>query len=464
MVSQPDIVWVTLDSVRADHVSMSGYRRDTTPNLEQIVNDDGGSYFLNCYASGNGTPVSSASILTGTQPSKHGIGSGNEVVPDALPTVPELLGETGYLTACLSRNSYVSSGTGLDRGFDRFKWISSSSFLSEIPNRTLLKWGVNLRRHSAGFTADPAKHATPFLMNDIAKRWLDEFASDDQPFFTYFHYNEPHRPYYPPLPYMEEYTAEIDATPKEAAEIAMRVHREADDIMANSCADLTEREVAALHAMYDAEIRYTDECIGRLFDYVQSMDRDVIFVVTADHGELFGEHGLLAHRVVLTDPVTHVPLIVHGFDEIGGATDDIVQHVDLMTTLVTQAGGDTDTFHGVDLRQQTREGAISQRGPEDFEVYLERNPDFDTDRYHSGLLTSYRTHEYRFQTSEDRSELLVPPDEETDVSADHPETTAEFQEMVDEWLETDGQRVESTEESQLTDNMRSQLRDLGYLE
>jgi arylsulfatase A-like enzyme len=464
MTRPPDVVWVTLDSVRADHVSMSGYRRDTTPNLQRIVDEAGGTYFPHCYASGNGTPVSSASILTGTQPSKHGIGSGNEVVPEALPTVPELLGESGYRTACVSRNSYVSSGTGLDRGFDRFKWISSSSFLSAVPNRTLLKWGLNIRRHSAGFTTDAAKHATPFLMNDIAKRWLSEFAEEDRPSFTYLHYNEPHRPYYPPLPYMDEYTDEIDATAAEAAEIAMRVHHEADDIMADGCTDLTQREIDALHAMYDAEIRYTDECIGRLFDHVQSLDRDVVFVVTADHGELFGEHGMLAHRVVLTDPVTHVPLVVHGLEDIQESTEEVVQHVDIMATLVELASGETETIHGVDLLEESREGAISQRGPEDFQIYLDRNPDFDTSRYHGPLLTSYRTLDYRFQHSDDRTELFEPPDEETDVSDEHPELAAEFERTITEWLETEGQRVEGGEESNLTDDMRAQLRDLGYVE
>jgi uncharacterized sulfatase len=463
MASSPDIVWVTLDSVRADHVSMSGYKRDTTPNLRHIIKDCDGVYFPHCYASGNGTPVSSASILTGVQPSRHGIGSGNEVIPDTLTTIPELLQDAGYQTACLSRNSYVSSGTGLDRGFDRFKWISSSTFLQAVPKWTLLKWGLNLRRHSAGFTTDPAKHATPFLMNDIAKRWLSEFANTDNPFFCYLHYNEPHRPYYPPLPYLDEYTDEIAVEPEEAAEIAMRIHENADDIMANGC-NLEERELEAAKAMYDAEIRYTDECIGQLFDYIQSLDRDIIFIVTADHGELFCEHGLLAHRLVVTDPVTHVPLMVHGLEEISDTTEDVVQHVDLSATLVAQAGGTIKRLHGVDLRSETRRGAISQRGPEDFEIYLKHNPNFDTDRYHSSLLTSYRTLNYRFQMSDDRNELYIPPDEETDISEEHPGITTEFRRKVDKWLQEEGQQIETEEKSQLTDAMRAQLEDLGYIE
>jgi arylsulfatase A-like enzyme len=466
MDGPPDVVWVTLDSVRADHVSMGGSHRDTTPNLRRIADAEDGAYFPHCFASGNGTPVSSASILTATQPSRHGLGGDNEVVPEALPTVPELLGEAGYRTACISRNSYVSSGTGLDRGFDRFAWISSSSLLDAVPKTTLLKWALNIRRHSAGLTLDAAKHATPFLLNDMAKRWIDDFTADADPFYLYLHYNEPHRPYYPPLPYLDAYTDEIDATPEEAVDIAMRVHRDAVRIMAEGC-DLSARELDAMKAMYDAEIRYTDECIGRLFDYVQSLDRDVTFVVTADHGELFCEHGLLAHRLVLTDPVTHIPLVVHGPDVADGIADrreEMVQHVDLSTTLVARAGGETGTCQGVDLRQTARDGAISQRPPASFDQYLDHNPDFDTSRFHADWLTSYRTHEYRFQHSADRTELFVPPDEETDVAADHPDVAADLDARVTDWLETEGRTVAAGEGSGLTDEMRDQLRDLGYME
>lgn len=463
MTTSPDIVWVTLDSVRADHTSMGEYERDTTPNLQRIADSSGGQYFSNCFASGNGTPISSASILTGTQPSRHGIGGPNEVVPNQLPTVPQLLGEAGYRIACLSRNSYVSSGTGLDRGFDRFKWISSSSFLQEVPYKTIAKWALNIRRHSAGFTTNTAKHATPFLINDIAKDWLNEFDAQDKPFFCYLHYNEPHRPYYPPLPYLDEYTDDIDMTTEEATDIAMHVHRNAVEIMANGC-ELGEKEIAALHAMYDAEIRYTDECVGRLYDHIQELDREVVFVVTADHGELFCEHGLLAHRLVVTDPVTHVPLVVDGLDGVAGAADDIVQHLDISTTLVAQVGGKTRTMQGIDLRTETRDGAISQRGPTEFDSYLNYNPSFDTSQFPSGWLTSYRTRDFRFEYSEDHSALFKPPDEETDVSGNYPDLVAEFEATVTDWLETEGQTVEGGEESNLTDEMRDQLRNLGYME
>ena len=80
------------------------------------------------------------------------------------------------------------------------------------------------------------------------------------------------------------------------------------------------------------------------------------------------------------------------------------------------------------------------------------------------MLTSYRTQDYRFQTSTDRTELFVPPNEETDVSGDNPAVTESFETHIQEWLETKGEKIEANKESKLTDEMRSQLRDLGYVE
>jgi uncharacterized sulfatase len=461
-MSGPNVIWLTLDSVRADHTSMAGYRRDTTPNLQRIATNPEGTNFPDCIASSNGTPVSSASILTGTQPSRHQVKISAEFLPSELDTVPELFGERGYRTACLSRNAYLGPGLGLDRGFDRFELIVSSSLYRAVPPSTLVKWLVNIRKHSAGFTTDASKHATPYLMNDVLKRWLREFERDEDPFFLYAHYNEPHRPFYPPLPYHDTYTDEIEMSPDEAAETAMRVHRENDAIVANGCT-LSEVEWDALHAMYDAEISYTDEMVGRLYDFVQSRDLgETVFVVTADHGEHFGERGELAHVLGLDDAVTNVPLVVDGLPE--ASSDGVVQHIDVMKTLVAMAGGRTEQFQGVDLRHEAREYAISQRGPTDFQRFLTHNENFDTSRFPASLTSAFRNTEFRYLTADDRTELYRLPDEETDVSASEPDVAAEFEAYAEEWLRTEGTPVGTAESGRLTDGMRRQLRDLGYVE
>jgi len=382
-----------------------------------------------------------------------------------LQTVPELLGDEGYNTAAISRNA--NSSMGFDRGFDEFTWISASTIFNVCPYQTLLKYALNIRRHSAGFTTNTAKHATPFLINDMAKRWMRGAERQSDPFFLYLHYNEPHRPYYPPKPYLDEYTDDIDMSPSEAAEFALHVHENLDELVANGL-DFTDAEWEALIAMYDAEIKYTDECVGRLFDYVQNLDGETVFIVTADHGELFGKRGVLAHKLLLDDALTNVPLIVHGLEDIDHKADELVQHGDLMQTLVAQAGGDTSQFQGVDLRSEIREFAICQCGPNRpaLEKFTDINPDFDWSKYHAGTLTALRTSEFKLQWSDGedgRTELFELPDEETDVSEAYPELTEDLQSKLHGWLQTEGQPIGDEAEGEFSEAMRNQLEDLGYM-
>jgi uncharacterized sulfatase len=135
-----------------------------------------------------------------------------------------------------------------------------------------------------------------------------------------------------------------------------------------------------------------------------------------------------------------------------------------MKTLVAMAGGRTEQFQGVDLRHEAREYAISQRGPTDFQRFLTHNENFDTSRFPASLTSAFRNTEFRYLTADDRTELYRLPDEETDVSASEPDVAAEFEAYAEEWLRTEGTPVGTAESGRLTDGMRRQLRDLGYVE
>lgn len=458
-----NIIWITLDSVRADHTTMGGYNRDTTPNLQRIANLPDGCYFQNCISTGNVTPTSSASILTGTYPSRHGFRMTNDFLPERLSTVPELFGEQGFATAGLSRNSYLSEGSGLDRGFDRFKWIGGSNFLRAVHPITILKFIFNLHHHSAGLTRNTAKHSTPFILNDMIKRWLSDFGNHE-PIFLYSHYNEPHRPFYPPNSFRNRFTEDFDMSPKSAADLALRIHNNVPKIIANEY-KLSPTEERALIAMYDAEIAYTDECIGRLFDFIQESSLgETIFIVTADHGEFLGEHNLYGHTLRLDDAVINVPLVVHGLSEVDNHRESLVQHIDLMQTLLARVGGRIDQFQGVDLRHDHRTFSISQQSSNDFQRYLEINPEFDTSRFHSKTLTALRTNEFKYLKSDDNVELYEFPDEEQNRRSEYPEIAEKLDDELDWWWEKYGQPIEETKGSRFSPGMKDQLRQLGYLE
>lgn len=468
-MSRPNVLWITLDSVRADHTSLDGYGRSTTPSLSELRTQ--GLGFRNCIAHGRSTLPSSGAILTGLAPSRTTLGITGDVLPNGIRTIPQRFANEGYLTAALSGNSFVGSETGLHRGFEHYQWLTSSR-LHQVGPRILLRYLRNLWRHSAGFTLDSAKHSTPFLMNQVAKQWLRNFDEDERPFFFYLHYNEPHRPYYPPKDYLNLFTEDIEMSASEAAESALRIHRNLNDIIANGT-NLTTAEYDALEAMYDAEIAYTDEMIGRLITWIREQGLgDTVVVVTADHGELFGEYGLLSHKYVLHDAVTRVPLVIAKIGEpetefgssFSVGEDDIIQHADVMRTLLSIADVDESGTIGVNLRREKREFAISQRGPPDFEQMYQYNPDYDTDRFHDGVLTALRTPEWKYLKSEKRTELFALPDESTNVSADHPSAADRLDELLESWLDQHGEPIGESRKGTFSSAAKRQLRELGYID
>lgn len=310
------------------------------------------------------------------------------------------------------------------------------------------------------------KHNKTFVMQQCVNRWLEDLAAGREPFFLYTHCPNPHLPYTPPRKYLERFTDDIAYSAEEALEFSLSVYADRDEMIrriADGC-QFTEDERDALVAMYDAEIAYADEFVGSLFDTVQRLDTgDIVFVVTGDHGDLFGEQGVLGHNLVLDDHLTNVPMVVHGLDGLDPVRDEVIQHADVTKTVAERLGVSHEQFSGVALREGPPEAAVSQRGIAHFDEYLEADPAFDTARYHEEPLTAYRTAEYKFLSSADRRELFELPDEETDVSDRYPDVADRLNERVEATLQDMHIRDASAGEAAYTDAMEQQLSDLGYL-
>jgi arylsulfatase A-like enzyme len=461
--SGPNVVWVTLDSVRADHTTPAGYGRETTPNLARIA-AWGGYWFPTCYSHARWTPAATTSILTGTRLTTHGVGYDNSnvsQVPAHLRTVPQLLGDVGYRTAGFSSNGYVSEATGLNRGFERFSYPSRDD-LKRTPRVALdylrreFTLGLSLKAHHRKLTYD--------LITEFARSWMEDAHTDPRPSFLYAHYNDPHHPYLPPHRYLKPYVAEIGMTPSEAIVVAQTVTDNMWQRMAEGCR-LSKEERDALFATYDACIRSVDETVGTLFEYSQMLPGETVFVVTGDHGELFGEGGVLGHNLTLHDGLTHVPMVVHGMDGLAAATDGIVQHADVMRTLVEYAGGDVSQFEGKNLLTERREYAITQRGPRhsDINRLLELDPTCDVSNFHEGHLDAAQDGRMRYQRSPARAELYELPDEKTDL-LDHRSADAErFAAVLDALDLTFDRDGEERERVAMTAELEAHLTDMGYL-
>jgi uncharacterized sulfatase len=241
-------------------------------------------------------------------------------------------------------------------------------------------------------------------------------------------------------------------------ELVLDVYANMQEYIANGC-EFTDDEWAAIKAMYDAEIYYTDKCIGRLFDYAQKeLSGETVFLVTADHGDLFGEYGLLGHKLVLHDGLIHVPMITHGLQ----LNRELVQHVDFMKTMVNAAGANSEGIQGYDLRTEDRQFTVSQTGEPDFDEFREFNPKFDTKRFHQSPYSAVRTSQYKLCTSDDRSEFFELPEETIDRSDTYLDEKHKLATQFEEWSVThiDPQVGEQVEYS---DSMKRRLEDLGYL-
>ena len=466
---QPNVVWISLESTRADHSSAGGRgesERDTMPNVRRLAERADGRSFEECHAHGIWTKSAVASILTGTAASRHDAGMNSDRIPGGIPTVAERFADVGYATGIMTTNANAGPATGVDRGFDEQGWLSSSTFLELAGPLTVAKYVANLRRHSVGYTTDASKHATSYLVTEAVKRWVDDLA-DDQPAFMYLHYGDPHFEYSPPRPSLRKFADDVRGSLRVARQLADYHATHIPELIADGV-PLSEKELENLQVLYDALIEYTDERIQALLDHIEERWGETIVVITADHGELFGERRTVGHRMTTHTKLSRVPLVTKGLDAAVEYDGELVQHADIMRTILEEVGADTEGMAGIDLRTDTREYAVVQRGERRFlknrDRMLEHNPAFENDGYLDGTEHAILTEEYVYRRGDDRSELLSRPDEGTDVSGEHPDVAAELDAKLDEWLADEGAPFDGKRrESEVTPEMQAQLENLGYL-
>lgn len=297
-----NLLFITLDTVRADHLSAYGYDRQTSPTLDRLAAE--GTRFTQAYSHIDLTNPSHLTMLSGLYPRSHGILNNTSVVPLELRTVPERLQEAGYHTVGIVSAYHLGPGWNMDQGFADF-----------YPP-------TELRRPAATTT-------------DIALEWLSEHPQAE-PFFMWVHYFDPHAPYLPPAPYDTLYDPAQDPMQIPLSQVSLP-------------ADWSERygnwpaaaDVAAVVAQYDGAIAYTDDQLARLFTYLEETglaDR-TIMIVTADHGEGLGEHGVAFDHYGLHEEVVHIPLIVRVPGRLPlGLVQEPIGHIHLAPTFLDLLG------------------------------------------------------------------------------------------------------------------------------
>jgi len=290
----PNVLLVVFDTVRARSLSLYGYSRPTTPALERLAAR--AVVFEQSYVTSPWTLPSHATMFTGRYP--HELSPAWLTALDAThPTIAEIFRGRGYLTAGFTANVAATSyETGLARGFIRyedypvsFSMVVKSSWLARAID-TALGWTTGRRRQHPG-----QRNAEE--VNAAFLRWLD--ASQGRPFLAFLNYLDAHGPYLAPPPFDEKFGPTRRRPPLTDAPLAEQRQWSREQIQV---------EIDA----YAGAIAYVDNQLGRLIEELErrGLVAGTVVVVTSDHGEQFGEHGLFDHANSLYLPVLHVPLLV----------------------------------------------------------------------------------------------------------------------------------------------------------
>ncbi|MGA3090453.1 MAG: sulfatase-like hydrolase/transferase [Terriglobales bacterium] len=278
-----NVVLITIDTLRADHVGCYGYKQIKTPNIDSLA--AAGARFERAFAVVPVTLPSHSSMLTGTYPMQSGMHdfSGNKLSP-LQPTLASVLKQSGYQTGAVIGAAVLDSRFGLNQGFDFYYDRFEFSRLDEANLDQMERPGN--------------------VVADVALDWLSK--NSQKKFFLWMHLYDPHFPYHPPEPYAREYAAQP----------------------------------------YDGEIAFADEQVGRLLRFLKEkrIYENTVIVLCGDHGESLGEHGEKTHGFFIYNATMHVPLIIHlpenrsPENATARAIADPVSLVDLMPTVLDAVG------------------------------------------------------------------------------------------------------------------------------
>jgi arylsulfatase len=313
-----NVILISIDSLRADHLSAYGYRRDTSPAIMALGRD--GVVFRNASSTTAWTLPGHMSILTGRSLLGHGVLTDTQKLGDDIPTLAESFKGSGYTTHAIVSAPYVEARYGFDRGFDSYD------------DQT-----IRFTTHGASY-----KEVTAPLVQRTAATWLDQNAG--RKFFLFLHYWDVHYDYAPGPPYDTMFDPHYEgAIDGENFYFNPAVH-----------ARMAERDLAHVIALYDGEIRLVDDHVAKLRAKLDDLgiDGKTIIVVTGDHGDEFFEHGQKGHHRTVYDEVLRVPLVVYvpGATPRRGIVEMETSTIDIMPTVLGLVGiASPEGVEGADL-------------------------------------------------------------------------------------------------------------------
>lgn len=397
---RPNVILIVVDALRADHLTHAAYSRNTSPFLDKLTTR--GVVFERTISQSSWTKTSLPSLLSSLYPEAHGVRRVEDVLPNSVQLLPELLKKHGYRTFGIHGNPWMEERFGFNQGFDEF-----------------------IFKHWYKETLDAR------VLNEQALRWLDK--ESERPFFLFLHYMDVHSPWRPPKEF---------------------------DIFGPEGVD-----------QYDASILFVDSQIGALYEDLEKRGRadDTWVIITADHGEEFLEHGneRWGHGVTLYQEVLRVPLIFHHPSEAasGKRVSQQVRLIDIAPTILDLLRIPIpEEMDGVSLARDVVEAAQSER--KDLLAFSQVGLN---DAAPDKNLIAVTTPEHNYildlvSGEEELYDLNLDPEETRNVATSNPAVARRFREEILRFRRIQmAKRSTIIEGVEIDDDLREQLRSLGYL-
>lgn len=515
VAKRPDILFLVLDTQRADRLSCYGYPLNTSSNLDALAAD--ATVFQSAVSAAQWTVPSHASMFTGLYPSAHQVLQSYSVLPDHLTTLAERLSSGGYFTAGFCNNPLVGViNNGLRRGF--FSFLNYSGLLTSYPNQAgarkglldryrqlfkrLLAKGLNQVQDSFARsemllalsfsplmvplwqTALSFKGNTAKSLDDAARLFIDRRGLEEgQPVFSFINLMGTHMPYHAPRPYVERFAPHV-LKDKRARHYLRQFNSDVYGWLAPLAGALDAHEKATLDGMYDAEVAYQDEQLGHFFKRLREsgvLDNTLV-IVCSDHGEHLGEKQFIGHSISLYNELVRVPLIVRDPSDSfprGSHRDDVVSTRRLFHTVLTAAGLASEEERSLSLARDPASDpehnrVFSEAIPPQNVVSLlqKRQPELIRDRQCDQPRRAIWLGNHKLietgGTVLELYDVLQDPGEDLNLSSIFPENVEVLQDCLQAFVgeHSDVAAVATATRAPGFDDpeVQQRLRDLGYLE
>ncbi len=339
---RPNLILITIDTLRADHLGTYGYPRETSPNIDRLA--ESGTLFESATVQWPKTNPSMASMMSSTYCTTNAVRNYGAPIDPNLTTLAGIMSRSGYYCASFVANAHLGRYFNFDRGFDEVHEL----------------WARRESAHSMGLN-----YVGTFKNDEIAQLVIDWIAQhDDKPFFLWVHLLDPHGPYEPPEDLRRKfYDDELyRVQDRKVSPTKIPPYQKSESDLNNRLADFVMR--------YDAEIIDTDRAVGRILDEVDArgLAENTLVILTADHGESLGEHDYyFDHGAYLYESCVRVPLIFSWPDVVpaGRRLDTPVALIDLLPTALELLGIDDSDyradFQGQSFAPGLKNGRVTER-------------------------------------------------------------------------------------------------------